>query len=290
VKWLKTLEASFVWEARSLCIVAVAAPLIVIYPPAAYAVGGLGTLVIVVMVRALFLLASSFVLPFCPFFVLLPSVSCDATAEHFSSVFMSLSFTQDTSFSTVVTALFLRPIYKVMGLAGATVQESAGYKSMQKTKWMTLTGSTLAVLSSSALYVNGILWMFLGERGNWFFNSPYLNYQVFGMNLDSVLNDIGLLLVCGVLKKFSFSSLMKCLSTILPARKAGPVSHSRPHPAGAHADPFTVFTSPGFTHLSPSSLKCCEEPTAKNNLPGGSALNVKNARTAYFSASVTPSV
>jgi hypothetical protein len=54
VKWLKTLEASFVWEARSLYIVAVAAPLIVIYPPAAYAVGILGTLAIVVMVRARF--------------------------------------------------------------------------------------------------------------------------------------------------------------------------------------------------------------------------------------------
>ena len=49
---LEKLEASFVWEARSLYIVAVAVPLYVIYPPAAYIIGGLGTLVVVVMVRA----------------------------------------------------------------------------------------------------------------------------------------------------------------------------------------------------------------------------------------------
>jgi hypothetical protein len=217
-------------------------------------------------------------------------VTFDATAEHFSSVFMLLSFTQDTSFSTVVTALFLRPIYKVMGLAGATVQESAGYKSMQKTKWMTLTGSTLAVLSSSALYVNAILWMFLGERGNWFFTSPYLNYQVFGMNLDSVLNDIGMLLVCGVLKKISFSSLVKGLSTVLPACKAWPVSQPRPHLAGVHADPSTVFGSPGFTQFSPVSLMGRKTPAAKINLPAGSDLYVKNAHSVPSSASVAPAV
>jgi hypothetical protein len=51
-QFLEKLEASFVWEARSLCIVAVAVPLYVIYPPAAYIIGGLGTLVVVVMVRA----------------------------------------------------------------------------------------------------------------------------------------------------------------------------------------------------------------------------------------------
>ena len=92
------------------------------------------------------------------------------------------------------------------------MQESAGYKSMQKTKWMTLTGSTLAVVSSSALYVNTILYMFLGERGNQFRVNPYLNYNVFGLNLDSVLNDVGILLACGVLKKMGFSSLKRRFS------------------------------------------------------------------------------
>ena len=54
VKWLEKLEASFVWEARSLYIVAVGALLFVIYLPAAYIIGGLGALVVIVMVRARF--------------------------------------------------------------------------------------------------------------------------------------------------------------------------------------------------------------------------------------------
>ena len=109
-----------------------------------------------------------------------------------------------------------------MGEGGAAVQESAGYKSMQKTKWMTLTGSTLAVVSSSALYVNMILYMFLGEMGNQLHTSPYLHYGVFGMNLDSVLNDVGMLLACGVLKTVSCTALAKVFSTAPPAQKVGP--------------------------------------------------------------------
>ena len=52
------------------------------------------------------------------------------------------------------------------------------------------------------------MFIFLGgERGNQFFSSPYLNYNVFVLNPVSVLNDVGMFVVCGVLKKFSFSSL-----------------------------------------------------------------------------------
>ena len=132
-------------------------------------------------------------------------------------------------FSTVVTALFLRPIYKVMGQGGAAVRKSAGYKSMQKTKWMTLTGSTLAVVSSSALYVNVILWMFMaGVKGNQLRTSPYLHYAVFGINLDSVLNDIGMLLVCGVVKKFSFSSKRRFSVTALHAVTPAPKPEYEP--------------------------------------------------------------
>jgi hypothetical protein len=54
VKWLEKLGASFVWEARSLYFVAVAAPLFFVYPPAAIAVTGLAALVVIVMVRARF--------------------------------------------------------------------------------------------------------------------------------------------------------------------------------------------------------------------------------------------
>jgi hypothetical protein len=65
IKWLENLEAPFVWEARSLCMIAVAAPLFMIYSPAGYTVGGLGVLVIIAMASARFLFAfSSLVLCF----------------------------------------------------------------------------------------------------------------------------------------------------------------------------------------------------------------------------------
>jgi hypothetical protein len=120
---------------------------------------------------------------------------------------------QDTTFSAVVTVLFLRPIYKVLREGGVGVQRSAGYKSMMKTKWLTLSGAILAVLSSTALYINLLLMIMLGGSGSPWHANPYLQVGVFGVNLDSVLNDLGMLLVCGVLKTTSCAALTKCFST-----------------------------------------------------------------------------
>jgi hypothetical protein len=144
-----------------------------------------------------------------------------------------------------VTALFLRPIYKVLGEGGAVVHESAGYKSLQKTKWLTLMGSTLAVLSSSALYINMGLFVILGDRGKPFYTNPYLSYAVFGMNLDSVMNDVGILVVCGVLKTVSCADLTKVFSTAQSVYKVRPVPQPHLQPAGAYTDPSVVFASQG---------------------------------------------
>jgi hypothetical protein len=119
-----------------------------------------------------------------------------------------------------VTALFLRPIYKVLRRGGVEVQHSAGYKSLMKTKWLTLSGACLAVLSSTALYINMLLAVML--RGIWMSN-PYLNAGVFGMNLDSALNDIGMLLACGVIKKITCESVQSMFSTAA-AHKVEPAS------------------------------------------------------------------
>jgi hypothetical protein len=53
VKVLELLEGSLVWEARSLCLVAVGAPAFIIYQPAGLIIAGLGLLVVVVMVLSL---------------------------------------------------------------------------------------------------------------------------------------------------------------------------------------------------------------------------------------------
>jgi hypothetical protein len=141
-----------------------------------------------------------------------------------------------------VTALFLRPIYKVLRKGGdAGAQHSAGYKKLLKTKWATLLGAFLAVMSSTALYTNAGMYFVWGGEGTPVWVNPYLNMMVFGLNLDSVLNDIGMLLVCGVLKKVDCSSLVSHISTIRSVHKVGPAS--QPQPAGAYADLSVVFGS-----------------------------------------------
>jgi hypothetical protein len=142
-------------------------------------------------------------------------------------------------FSLTLTALFLRPIYKVLREGGAAAQKSAGYKSMQKSKWMTLSGGGLAVLSSTALYTSAILCIVLGRLyvKSPFWINPCLNFMVFGVNLDSVLNDLGMLLASGVLKTMSCTATTKQFFTatdrevkVVPSPQ--PVFDSQAHEAG----------------------------------------------------------
>ena len=53
----------------------------------------------------------------------------------------------------------------------------------------------------------------LGDYGKPFYANPYLHPLVFGINLDSVLNDIGMLLACGVVKKITCESVQNMFST-----------------------------------------------------------------------------
>ena len=110
---------------------------------------------------------------------------------------------------------------------------------------MALLGASLAVVSSTVLYVNAGVWFVLGGAGTPLSINPYLNINVFGMNLDSVLNDIGVLLVCGVLKKVDCSSLVSRISTVRSVHKVGPAPRPQNQPAGAYANPSVVFGSQG---------------------------------------------
>jgi hypothetical protein len=95
---------------------------------------------------------------------------------------------------------------------------SPGQISLEKTKWLTLVGASLAVLSSTALYINFGLFILLGRTGKPFYANPYLNPMVFGFNLDSVLNDVGMLLACGVIKKVTYKKITTLVS-MASARK-----------------------------------------------------------------------
>jgi hypothetical protein len=111
-------------------------------------------------------------------------------------------------FSCVVTAIFLRPIFKILAEVGG-VRSLGRPNQLEKAKWLTLLGASLAVLSSTAMHINGGLYAVLGGNGKPFYTNPYLNIFVFGINLDSLLNDIGMLLVSDAIKTVPFLACFK---------------------------------------------------------------------------------
>jgi hypothetical protein len=58
-----------------------------------------------------------------------------------------------------------------------------------------------------------------------------------------------MLLACGLLKKVGCLPLVKGLSTVLPAHKAGLVSQPQLQHAGAHANPSIIFGSQGDNQM-----------------------------------------
>jgi hypothetical protein len=88
----------------------------------------------------------------------------------------------DSYFSVVVTGLFLKPVVSALNdlLVTASSQKSGRHKkrvrvsALTQTLYMTLFGSSLAVLSSTYLYINLLLYfdgnMTLGMRSNSWLN------------------------------------------------------------------------------------------------------------------------
>ena len=89
-------------------------------------------------------------------------------------------FVTDCYFSVVVTGLFLKPVMSALigGWGIAYVQRSVGYKKMRQTVYMTLFGSSLAVLSSTYLYIN--LLLFFDGKTSGMRSNPWLNPLVTG--------------------------------------------------------------------------------------------------------------
>jgi hypothetical protein len=83
---------------------------------------------------------------------------------------------------------------------------------MQKTKWTTLVGSTVAVTTSTLLYINIMCMIAAGasasENPSIWWTSPWLNAFTFGINMDSVANDVGLALASGILSRMPLSGRM----------------------------------------------------------------------------------
>lgn len=94
----------------------------------------------------------------------------------------------DTYFSILVTRVFYTMITEVL-TAGEGLAHTEAYKELQQTKRATLISASLIVFSSTLLYINAGLWV--GIQGP-FLRCCWLHPYVFGANLDSVVNDIGM--------------------------------------------------------------------------------------------------
>jgi hypothetical protein len=121
------------------------------------------------------------------YFVVLGAVAliaCDCSQDPDSAGFKFLEYTvltcfvMDTYFSVFVTSLFLRPISNILTEGHTASRHTKGFKLLQKTKYYTLFGSSLAVISSSMLYV--LLLLFFDGRNDVVLNKVWLNPLVIG--------------------------------------------------------------------------------------------------------------
>jgi hypothetical protein len=104
----------------------------------------------------------------------------------------------DLAFSIEITLIFIRPVYLILRQSGARGSP------LRTTMCMTLFGSTLAVFSSTAFYILCILRTTIVGR---FAKSIWLEPLMFALNLDSILNDVGMIFVCGVLKNLTWENV-----------------------------------------------------------------------------------
>jgi hypothetical protein len=121
--------------------------------------------------------------------------------EVMGGLAMAIVIGIDTYLSVGITKLFVRPISKVLAEGSGVANESVGYKSMLQSKWWTLAGSTLAVASSTVLYVMVVLQAMWGGHDGEMWRNKWLNVFVLGVNMNSILNTIGMVFVCGILKR-----------------------------------------------------------------------------------------
>jgi hypothetical protein len=92
------------------------------------------------------------------------------------------------------------------------------FQRMQMTKWLTIAGVTLAVVSSSLLYINLMAYFVWFDYVN---ATVWLNPLIVYGNVDSILNDLGMLMVS------TFATATTSRSTRGSSLKDGGESYNR---------------------------------------------------------------
>ena len=115
----------------------------------------------------------------------------------------------DTIFSVIVTFIFLKPILQLVQAARNTVQ-TAAKRRLERTKRWNFAGLLLTVVSSTALYLHAFAYFVLMvlHRYSLLNSSVFGNPFAFGVLMVSMLNILGMILLCGMFK-----------DTVLPSRR-----------------------------------------------------------------------
>jgi hypothetical protein len=173
----------------------------------------------------------------------------------------------DTYLSVGITKLFVRPISKVLAEGSGVANGSAGYKRMLQSKWWTLLGSTLAVASSTILYVMIVLQLLWGGPDGEMWRNEWLNVFVLGVNMNSILKTVGMVFVCGMLKR---------------TLSAQPPISSGPGPAAVARKTEFQANSKASSNYSPSELQQSVMPTEEEG-PQKLAAPISHFSTTPFS-------
>jgi hypothetical protein len=120
------------------------------------------------------------------------------------AVIWTIVLLTDAVFSVIVTYLFLKPILEVLQVAGGV--QTAASRRLERIRRWNFAGVFVTVGSSTALYVNLVVYFVLIflrrysiNRGLW--GNPF----TFGLAADSILNTLGMLLLCGMFKDVALS-------------------------------------------------------------------------------------
>ncbi len=112
----------------------------------------------------------------------------------------------DTIFSVIVTFIFLKPILKLLQTAGATVQ-TAAKRRLERIKRWNFAGLILTVVSSTVLYLHGIAFCILSVLHQYSLHRSVLgNPFIVVVPMVSMLNILGMILLCGMFKDTVLSS------------------------------------------------------------------------------------
>jgi hypothetical protein len=123
------------------------------------------------------------------------------------AVLITFILATDTIFSVIITYIFLKPVLEVLQAAGGRVHTAAS-RRLERTKRWNFAGVLVTVGSSTVLYLNLIGYFVLTSLRQYALHSSvWGNPFTFGLAVNSILNTLGMVLLCGMFKDVSIHPL-----------------------------------------------------------------------------------